>query len=305
MNNVNLDILGFGIANVDVIVNFNQDNLAMQKLIPHKGHYSRLNDNDFRDVLRCTPMNVSSGGSVANTMKSLSVMGNKTGFVGSVGNDTFGNIFSSDLETSGVVSKLITQENLPTGCCVIMVHDDGERTMTSKDGAAINLGPQNIKDEDIKNSNFVMVEGYMIATNFELIESVQKAAKQHNKKFILTLAGINNNKTIQNRFIHLLQNSDILFGNDTEFSFLNSRTLPSLSIRTMGADGCKIYNGGKWQKYASAKCKKVINTNGAGDAFAAGFLHGIINGKSTSDSVGFGNNISTKVLNSEVSFLTR
>lgn len=278
-------ILGIGNALVDILTliegedtlsKFDLPKGSMQLVDRDKSEFIKTGTSHFRRTL-------SSGGSAANTIHGLAMLGADTGFIGSIGRDETGDFFEKDMKSAGV-NTLLIRRNSVTGTAVALVTPDSERTFATHLGAAVELGADDLKPMLFDGYDILYLEGYLI-NDFSLMETACRMAKESGMLVALDLASYNvveshiaDFKTIVREYV------DILFANEQEaraFTGLDpDEALPVLSegsgivILKVGADGSWLKRGEEIIKI-SALPVECNDTTGAGDLYAAGFLYGI------------------------------
>jgi sugar/nucleoside kinase (ribokinase family) len=238
---------------------------------------------------------MASGGSAANTMIGVSQFGGNSFYSCLVANDDLGRFFLDDLQRNGVDTNL-RFENCPTGItgkCLVMTSPDAERTMNTFLGISSNLSPQHLDEEAIKNSSFIYLEGYLVASpdGLEAMKEAKKIAERNNVRTTLTFSDPSMVKYFSPQMKEIVGASvDMLFCNEEEaMIYTGTSTLTDAREAlkgvakhfaiTLGANGALIYDGDTFisiEPYAV----KALDTNGAGDMFAGAFLFGITHGHS-------------------------
>ena len=277
-------ILGIGNALVDVMTQIDNDEVLMQFSLP-KGSMQLVDQVKSTEVKAGTEKfkkSLASGGSAANTIHGLGMLGLKTGFIGSVGNDATGDFFEKDMKSAGVDTLLIRRESV-TGTAVALVSPDSERTFATHLGAATELNAAELKPELFKGYDILYLEGYLIF-NKPLVVEACKIAKAGGMKIALDLASYNVVEAKLQDFKDIIDNYiDIVFANEDEakaFTGLDpNNAILSLSesceiaVIKVGSDGSVLRRGEEMIKVGTGKVK-VIDTTGAGDLYASGFLYG-------------------------------
>ena len=302
-----MKILGIGNAIVDVICkvddNFiNQNNLTKgtMKLIFDKKEFKLMLSNlKIEKTI--------SGGSVANSIVGLSQLGNKVGFIGKVSDDELGSKYEDGLKSENVeyfYSK--KKEELPTGTCLILVTPDSERTMCTYLGTAGKINENDVNADVVKQSDMIFLEGYLWDEG-EPKKAFEKAINNANK-VAMSLSDqfcVDRHKP---HFLDLVKNKlDIIFANEQEMMSLVDaknfkdvidfgKNLKKLLVITRGDKGAISINGDEIVENGIEKNLNIKDLTGAGDLFAAGFLHGNLNNLSTSDSLNKGRQMSSKVI---------
>ena len=302
-----MKILGIGNAIVDVICKVDDSFIIKNNLT--KGTMKLLFDeNEFKKLLIDLKIEKTiSGGSVANTIVGMSQLGDKTGFIGKVSDDEFGNKYEEGLKVENVkyfYSK--KKEILPTGTCLILITPDSERTMCTFLGTAGKINENDINSEAIRNSKIIFLEGYLWDEG-EPRMAFDKAISIANK-VAMSLSDQFCVERHKSHFLDLVKNRlDITFANEQEITSLIeaknfsevmdfSKQLNKLIIVTRGEKGAVAVNGNEVIENSIQKNLDIIDLTGAGDLFAAGFLHGYINKLSTKECLEKGTEMSSKVI---------
>lgn len=278
-------VLGMGNALIDVMTRIDSDDILKELTLP-KGSM-QLVDTEFSDrvIERTKGFNhvLTSGGSAANTIHGLSKMGIETGFIGKVGRDELGTFFKNDLINSGVVPHLL-ESDTPSGKAIALVTPDSERTFATYLGAAVELSAYDIDKKIFKGYNFFHIEGYLVQ-NHELIETAVRLAKECGLTVSLDLASYNvvgGNLGFLKKIV--AEYVDIVFANEDEARAFTGQE-PENALNTI-ANICKIAvvkigkNGSLIKVDNNVYKEGIINVNaidttGAGDLYAAGFLTGL------------------------------
>jgi sugar/nucleoside kinase (ribokinase family) len=280
-------ILGIGNALVDVMTIIDDDKILESFALP-KGSMQlvdRIQSDKIKNGTSDSKKSLSSGGSAANTMHGLAMIGVPAGFIGSVGRDETGDFFENDMVSAGVKTYL-TRRNSITGTSIAIVSPDSERTMATHLGAAVELDPSDLNPDDFNDYNILYLEGYLIL-NKPLVEKACKIAMENGMRIALDLASYNVVESNHSALKEILENYvDIVFANEEESkSFTGSapeEALISLSeiceiaIIKVGKDGSLIKRGEEVIKIGTIDVKS-IDTTGAGDLYASGFLYGYAN----------------------------
>ena len=302
-----MKIIGIGNAIVDVICKVNEDFLSKNNLT--KGTMKlTFDENEFKTLLSKLKIEKTvAGGSVANSIVGLSQLNNKVGFIGKINDDELGNKYQEGLEKEKVsyfYSK--KKELLPTGTCLILITPDSERTMFTYLGIAGKINDLDIKEKTLQESDMIFLEGYLWDEG-EPQKAFNKAIKYSNKvamtlsdKFCVDRHRIN--------FLELVKHKlDITFANEQEMISLIeaknfndvvtfAKELKKLVVITRGEKGAIAIFGEKTIEVDVKTNLNIIDLTGAGDLFAAGFLHGYINGLPTKDSLEKGTELSSKII---------
>ena len=302
-----MKILGIGNAIVDVICKVN-DNFIKQNNLTKSTMKLFFDENEFKQLLTNLKIEKTvSGGSVANSIVGLSQLGDEVGFIGKVSDDDFGSKYEEGLKKENVkyfYSK--KKEDLPTGTCLILVTPDSERTMCTFLGTAGKITEDDVSSDAIKKSKIIFLEGYLWDEG-EPKKAFDKAINKANK-VAMSLSDLFCVDRHKPHFLNLVKNKlDITFANEQEITSLIeaknfsevidfSRQLNKLMIVTRGEKGAVAINGDEVVESDVKKNLKIIDLTGAGDLFAAGFLHGYINKLSTKECLEKGTEMSSKVI---------
>ena len=301
-----MKILGIGNAIVDVICKVNDDFILENKLT--KSTMKLVDENEFKKLLSNLKIEETiSGGSVANSVVGLSQLGNDVGFIGKVNDDELGNKYEDGLKKENVkyfYSK--KKEKVPTGTCLILITPDSERTMCTFLGIAGKINENDIDIEAIKESEMTFFEGYLWDEGYpkkafeKAIKNSKKTAMSLSDKFCVDRHKVN--------FLDLVKNSlDITFANEQEIlSLIDTKNfedviafgknLGKLIVITRGEKGSLAINNEEVAEFGIQKNLKIVDLTGAGDLFAAGFLHGYINNKSLKQCLEKGTEMSSKII---------
>jgi fructokinase len=302
-----MKILGIGNAIVDVICKVN-DSFIDQNNLTKSTMKLFFDENEFKNLLNNLKIEKTvSGGSVANSVVGLSQLGNKVGFIGKISDDNFGNKYEEGLKKENVeyfYSK--KKEKLPTGTCLILVTPDSERTMCTFLGTAGKINESDVSSEAIKKSEIIFLEGYLWDEG-EPKKAFDKAINNANK-VAMSLSDLFCVDRHKPHFINLVKNKlDITFANEQEITSLIeaknfseiidfSKQLNKLIVVTRGEKGAIAINGEEIFESEVRKNLKIVDLTGAGDLFAAGFLHGYINELTTKECLEKGTEMSSKVI---------
>jgi sugar/nucleoside kinase (ribokinase family) len=281
-------ILGIGNALVDVMTLLEGEYILQEFSLP-KGSMQLVDSKKSEGIKAATdmfPRTWTSGGSAANTIHGLAMLGADTGFIGSIGRDTTGDFFENDMKKAGVNTLLIRRDSV-TGTAVALITSDSERTFATHLGAAVELDSDDLKPMLFEGYDILYLEGYLI-NNFDFIETACRYAKQKGLEVALDLASYNVVEEYRESFNKIIQDYvDILFANEQEARAFTG-TEPELSLPVLarmaetvilkvGADGSWVKSGNELIKI-SAFPVRCVDTTGAGDLYAAGFLFGYARG---------------------------
>ena len=302
-----MKILGIGNAIVDVICkvdeNFiNQNNLTKgtMKLI--------FDDKEFQSMLSNLKIEKTiSGGSVANSIVGLSQLGSKVGFIGKVSDDELGNKYEEGLKSENVeYFYKKKKEELPTGTCLILVTPDSERTMCTFLGTAGKINENDVNTDIIKQSEMIFLEGYLWDEG-EPKKAFEKAINSANK-VAMSLSDQFCVDRHKSHFLDLVKNKlDITFANEQEMMSLIdaenfeqvidfAKSLKKLLVITRGERGAISILGNEVKENGIEKDLNIKDLTGAGDLFAAGFLHGYLNNLNLLECLNKGREMSSKVI---------
>tara|TARA_B100000700_G_scaffold81819_1_gene92070 strand:- start:9716 stop:10552 length:837 start_codon:yes stop_codon:yes gene_type:complete len=267
-----------------------------------------FDDNEFKNLLSNLKIEKTvSGGSVANSIVGLSQLGNEVGFIGKVNDDELGSKYEDGLNQENVkyfYSK--KKEELPTGTCLILVTPDSERTMCTFLGTAGKINEKDVDVNAVKNSKITFLEGYLWDEGDP--KTAFDKAIQNSNKVAMSLSDLFCVERHKPHFLDLVKNKlDITFANEQEIMSLIdaksfdevvsfSKNLKKLIVLTRGEKGSIAINGDEVVECGIQKNLKIVDLTGAGDLFAAGFLHGIANNLSTKESLEKGTEMSSKVI---------
>jgi len=302
-----MEILGIGNAIVDVICKVDE-NFITENGLTKSTMKLIFDENEFKKLLSNLKIEKTvSGGSVANSIVGLSQLENKVGFIGKVNDDDLGNKYEEGLINENVkyfYSK--KKEELPTGTCLILITPDSERTMCTFLGTAGKINENDIDVNAVKNSKITFLEGYLWDEGDP--KSAFDKAIQNSNKVAMSLSDLFCVERHKSHFLDLVKNKlDITFANEQEIMSLIdtknfdeiisfSKNLRKLIVLTRGEKGSVAINGDEVVECDVQKNLKIVDLTGAGDLFAAGFLHGVINNLSTKESLERGTEMSSKVI---------
>ena len=302
-----MKILGIGNAIVDVICKVDDEFIKKNNLT--KSTMKLIFDqNEFKQLLANLKIEKTvSGGSVANSIVGLSQLGNDVGFIGKVNDDDLGKKYEDGLKKENVkyfYSK--KKEELPTGTCLILVTPDSERTMCTFLGTAGKINENDVNTDAIKKSEIIFLEGYLWDEG-DPKKAFEKAINNANK-VAMSLSDqfcVDRHKP---HFLELVKNKlDITFANEQEIMSLIdvkkfddvinfAKKVNKLIVITRGNKGAVAINRNEIVECSAKKNLKIKDLTGAGDLFAGGFLHGLINNKSIKESLEIGTEMSSKVI---------
>ncbi len=296
-----------GNAIVDVICKVDE-NFISQNNLTKSNMKLIFDENEFKNLLSNLKIEKTiSGGSVANSIVGLSQLGNEVGFIGKVSEDDFGEKYEIGLKKENVkyfYKKKV--ETLPTGTCLILITPDSERTMCTFLGTAGKINENDVDLEAIKKSDIVFLEGYLWDEG-DPKKAFDKAISNANK-VAMTLSDKFCVDRHKNHFLNLVKNDlDIIFANEDEISSLIDaksfdevisfgKKIKKQLIITRGEKGAISICSEKISEVGINKDLKIIDLTGAGDLFAAGYLHGYLNNFSQEDCLKKGTEMASKVI---------
>ena len=283
-----MKIIGIGNALTDIIVPIKDYEIIDSLIIPHGGMVM-IDKNQFLEINKhIAKINKSmvAGGSAANTIYGLSKLGVETSFIGKVGMDTIGDNYEQDMLKAGIKPDLIRTDT-PSGCAIVLITPDGERTFASYLGAAQELMPENISEENFRGHDILHIEGYLLF-NYDIVLKAMQTAKKLGMKVSLDLAA--HNFVEENRPIikDLIRNYvDVCFANEEESKAVTGlqprEALDCISedcdftVVKLGSKGSLIKHNGTVYEVGTPHVECVDST-GAGDLYASGLLYGIAKG---------------------------
>jgi len=300
-------IIGIGNALMDAMVPIKSYDLIDELSLPHGGMV--MIDKDKYALISEKIKNIDksyiAGGSASNTIYGMAKLGIPVSLIGKVGTDELSSIYATDLINAGVNPMLLASESSPTGCATAFVTPDGERTFATFLGAASELHEDNITEEQLRGHDILHLEGYLLF-NHNLVKKAMQVAKSLNMKISLDLAAHNFVEGNREIILNLLENYvDYCFANEEESMALTglapADALEALSkhceytVVKLGANGSLIKHNGVVYEVDVFPANKV-DTTGAGDLYASGFIYGIINGFSPARCGELGSMLGGKVI---------
>ena len=301
-----MKILGIGNAIVDVICKVEENFITRNELT--KSTMKLVDETEFKKLLSNLKIEETvSGGSVANSIVGLSQLGNKVGFIGKISDDDLGNKYEQGLKKENV--KLFyskKREAIPTGTCLILITPDSERTMITFLGTAGKISENDIDTNAVKDSEILFLEGYLWDEGNPK-KAFEKAINNSNK-VAMSLSDLFCVERHKPHFLELVKNKlDITFANEQEIMSLIqvnrfdevinfAKEINKLIVITRGDKGAVAINKNQITECSAKENLKIKDLTGAGDLFAGGFLHGIINNKSIKESLETGTEMSSKVI---------
>ncbi|MDP6108850.1 MAG: adenosine kinase [Rhodospirillales bacterium] len=293
MSGTQFDVVGIGNAIVDVLARTDDHFLAQNRL--SKGAMTIIDAQTAEELYgKMGPGVEVSGGSAANTIASIATLGGRGAFIGKVMDDQMGQVFRHDIRAVGVAFDTLSMVNgAPTARSLIFVSEDAERTMQTYLGACIELGPDDVDPQIIESSQITYLEGYLWDPQQakEAFIKAAKVAQQAGRQVSLSLSDPFCVDRHRGEFIDLVNSHvDILFANEEEIKSLyqvdsfdaalqHVKGHCEIAALTRGSKGSIIISGDNIHILDAEKVEKVVDTTGAGDAYAAGFLFGYTQGK--------------------------
>jgi len=291
-SNPSLDIVGIGNAIVDVLTT--TDDSVLERLSLNKGSMTLIDANKAKELYEITTNRIQrSGGSVANSLACIAQLGGKTAFIGRVRNDELGQIFTKEISTTGTIFKTPTSSVGPsTARCIIFITPDAQRTMCTYLGASVLLEPRDLDFSAVREAKILYLEGYLWdnpAAKDAFIKAAE-IAKNAGRKVALSLSDSFCVNRHRESFIKLVKNHiDILFANEDEIKALYKTSSLNTAIEelkktcdlaaiTIGKKGSILISSGKEINIDPFIFGKAIDTTGAGDLYAGGFLKGLADG---------------------------
>ena len=301
-----MKILGIGNAIVDVICKIDDSFLKENNLT--RSTMKLVEKNEFTKLIKNLKIEKTiSGGSVANSIVGLSQLGNKVGFIGKINDDELGRKYSDGLKKEKVKFHYnVKSDEIPTGTCLILITPDSERTMCTFLGIAGKISEKDIEEKIVKQSDITFLEGYLWDKG-----DPQKAFNKAINNSVISAMSLSDLFCVErhkNYFLDLVQNKlDITFANEQEIIKLIdaknfnevvefAKKIKKLIVVTRGKNGSIAIHNDKVVECSAKKNLKIVDLTGAGDLFAAGFLHGYVNNFSLMESLKKGTELSSKII---------
>jgi sugar/nucleoside kinase (ribokinase family) len=300
-------ILGLGNALVDIVIQLENDSQLDELNLP-KGSMQLVDLERAQRVLKYfenSPRTLTSGGSAANTLNGIANLGGNASFVGCIGSDEYGDFFRTDMLEHGIKPQLFTG-TVGTGTAITLMSPCSERTFATYLGSAIELSAKHLSPEVFKGYDYFHIEGYLVQ-NYDLIRTAIQLAKQAGCRISLDLASYNVVEENRPFLTEMVENYvDILFANEGEaLAFCGKSGKEALdyfaefvdyAIVKIGKKGSWIQHQNQVEHIDALDIKNVIDKNGAGDAYAAGFLYGLMSGMDLKSSGDLGSKLASEAV---------
>jgi sugar/nucleoside kinase (ribokinase family) len=284
-----MKIFGIGNALVDIMTSLDQEDFLTDNSLP-KGSMQLVDAETSQKLLMATDnfnKQLVSGGSAANTIRSLARLGVDVAYLGKVGQDDLGDFYEKEMQDYGV-NTIMSRSEIPTGTALALVSPDGERTFATHLGAAVMLMPEDILEQQLTDYDVLYIEGYLVM-NHSLLERAAEIKTRMGIQLAIDLASFNVVEAEHEFLAEFVKNHvDIVFANEEEAAaFFPGKTseqaveefskIVNIAVVKIGAEGAYIRQGNTQYKVKGmpAKC---VDTTGAGDNFAAGFFYGMSKG---------------------------
>ncbi|GAB4322422.1 MAG: adenosine kinase [Bacteroidales bacterium] len=282
------NVLGIGNALVDVVTLLDSDQVLERFALP-RGSMQLVDGSKSKEISEGTShlkREIASGGSAANTIYGLARMGVESGFIGKTGRDEMGRLFKQDLENYGVKTYLL-ESDTPSGVAMALISPDSERTFATYLGAAVEMGPDDLDHNLFSRYKYLHIEGYLVQ-NHDLIEAACIAGKKAGMTLSIDMAAYNVVEANLDFLKHLVAKYiDIVFANEEEAKVFTGAmpeealesiaSMCSLAVVKIGREGSLIARGKERVKSGVIRVNS-IDTTGAGDLYASGFLAGLLKG---------------------------
>lgn len=284
-------ILGIGNALVDAVIRVNDDQLT-ERIGLVKNGMTLQNDTTYATLMKSVEGMESvccTGGATANTILNMAALGGRVGFLGKVGDDAYGRLYTEAFAKAGVKAHFVIDAEKPTGVCHSFVDTEGQRTMATYLGAAGAIKPEDITPELMRGYTYIFLEGYLVQDH-DLVCHIISVAKAEGVKLITDLSSHNIVAEERTFFAEMLREVDIVFANEAECEAFTGKTAEKglallaescgIAVVKVGENGVLMQRGSEVVKTAAVEVPHVIDTTGAGDGFAAGFLYTLAKGHS-------------------------
>jgi sugar/nucleoside kinase (ribokinase family) len=299
-------ILGMGNALVDILMKMKDDHLLKTLDLP-KGSMQLVDENKVNEIvpiLEKYAKEIASGGSAANTINGLAALGAECGYIGKVGNDAYGKLFSDDMMRRHIANHLHVSDS-KTGTAFAFISPDGERTFATFLGAAVELSADDLDSAIFTPYQYFHIEGYLVQ-NHDLISTAVQMAGERHTKVSMDMASYNVVENNRDFLIEIIKDYvDIVFANEEEAAALTGlepeqaldvlSTWCEVAVVKVGARGSYVKTH-RERIFSEAVPAKVVDTTGAGDLYAAGFLHGMCRGLSMQQCADSGSLVASRVI---------
>ena len=301
------ELLGLGNAIVDFGVPLCPDNPFYAMLASDKGGFAHTTQEEFSQMLALVGSEAvrSCGGSVANSLHTYAKLGGKCAFAGRTGDDDIGRFFAGELEEYGIGNCLCVAEGEESGCAISWIDKSGEKTVCAKRRAARFVRSDAVNLALEQGAGWLFVEGYWLDGSAAIVEQTVCMAYAAGLKVAFTLADLKIVQEYRERLLRILPYVSVLFGNRREYEVMEipAGKAPRLMLKTLGKDGVESVYRGQVCRYDAEAVSKTVNTTGAGDAFAGGFLYEYIRHRGIVRAVKTGQQCAAAVVQSAESHL--
>ena len=301
-------IIGLGNALVDVLATLDSDEILTEMELP-KGSMTLIDEDKLLKINKYfsrMKTHQATGGSAGNAIRAMAQLGAGTGFIGKVNNDSYGRFFGESLLKHGTEANLLVSDTQPSGVASTFISPDGERTFGTYLGAASTLKAEELSLEMFKGYTYLFIEGYLVQEHDMILRAIE-LAKEAGLQVCLDMASYNI-VAGDHEFFSLLVNKyvDIVFANEEEAKAFTGKEpeealdiiakMCSIAIVKVGARGSLIRKGTEEVHVEAVPVKNAVDTTGAGDFFAAGFLYGLTCGYSLEKCGNIGSILSGEVI---------
>lgn len=299
-------VLGIGNALVDILIQIDNDQILHDLELPRGSMQlvDRERANRVQDAAKTYPQELVSGGSAANTIAGIAELGAPTAFIGTISKDDMGSVFENDL-IKGQIKPLLAYSQTQTGTATTLISKDSERTFATHLGAAIELSAKDLTKDLFEGYDFFYIEGYLVQ-NHDLLETAVRRAKEANQKVFLDLASYN---VVEENvdFLHKIikEYVDVVFANEEEaksFTGLEPKEalnyiaeMCEIAVVKIGKEGSMIKKGPEVIKVGIIDAE-LVDTTGAGDLYAAGFIYGMATDQNLENCGQYGSILSGNVI---------
>ena len=300
-------LLGMGNALVDFAAEVMPNLPFDAEIKQNNGGFFHTSEEEFeameQELAKSRTIKRSCGGSVANSLKAFAKLGGKARFIGRIGDDELGAYFADGLRESGVEPILSIAKGEKSGCSIVWVDENGEKTICAKRRAAKAFKESLFRWRELPKCDWMLIEAYWLDANAWAVVKVIKAAVAAGVKVAFTLSDPKIVEDFRPRIKTILALADVVFGNEAEFAVLGRGLKTRLAVKTLGGKGVETCYNGRVVQYAAPKVGKIVSTTGAGDAFAGGFLFEYMQNGNISRAVACGQKCAAEVLQSAESHL--